>query len=495
MNSVPDERQLGEYRLRKLLDENPATRSWLAEQVSVARMVLVDELVDESLRDSFLADVRAKASVDHPLVGSVYEAVAEPGLCFFAHELLPGETLEERKTSSRPLPPPRLAHVLRRVADANLQHEALAHATSILSMDAIHIDEHGVIRLKNLAVAGPRTPDQSIRDIVHLGTTLTPHVTTGQPGATRLLTLLAWMRGEGLKEPLSWGQIRDFCEQIEHQLADPLPPAPATQVVARAGGKTPVGMIAAATAIALVVIAAFAFNMRPPKATTPVRSVLPEAVLIDEGRYPTPDGTEENLRAFRISAHEVTIGQYAEFLETLDMLAKDQRERTFDHENQPDGKSTHEPDDWATLFAAAKSGGSWKDHPVTLDSPVVGIDWWDAAAYAEWKQARLPTQEEWHAAFSKDVAVPKAVAAGTWQPVTAQTTDRTPAGLIGMAGSVSEWTRRPAANPANPLGERRWVIIGGSYLKPGSNGLTREWTDDRSLRRQDLGFRLVFDAN
>ena len=50
-------------------------------------------------------------------------------------------------------------------------------------------------------------------------------------------------------------------------------------------------------------------------------------------------------------------------------------------------------------------------------------------------------------------------------------------------------------HPANPLGERKWVIIGGSYLKPGSNALTREWTDDRSLRRADLGFRVVFEAN
>jgi formylglycine-generating enzyme required for sulfatase activity len=348
--------------------------------------------------------------------------------------------------------------------------------------------------LKNLAVAGPRSPDQSVRDIQNLGAALTPLVATGQPGTTRMLTLLAWMRGEGLEEPLQWGQIRDFCEQIEQQLAEPLAPAPATQVIAHTGGKFPVWIIAAVTAAALVVIAAFAFHLRPPKPQVRARAVLPEAVLIEEGRYPTPDGTEENLRAFRISAHEVTIGQYAEFLETLGMLAKDQRERTFDHENQPAGKSSHEPDDWASLFAAAKSGGVWNGFAVSLDSPVVGIDWWDAAAYAEWKQARLPTQEEWFAALSKAVAVPKAVTPGKWQPVTTETIDRTPAGLIGMAGSACEWTRRPAPNPANPLGERLWVIIGGSHLKPGSNGLTREWTNDRSLRRADLGFRVVFDA-
>ncbi len=63
-----------------------------------------------------------------------------------------------------------------------------------------------------------------------------------------------------------------------------------------------------------------------------------------------------------------------------------------------------------------------------------------------------------------------------------------------MAGSVSEWTRLPAVNPANPLGGRNWVIIGGSYLKPGSNALSREWITDRMLRRPDLGFRIVMNA-
>ena len=113
---------------------------------------------------------------------------------------------------------------------------------------------------------------------------------------------------------------------------------------------------------------------------------------------------------------------------------------------------------------------------------------------AEWKKARLPTQEEWFAALNREVKTPAAIPPGPWAPVTSQATDRTPAGLLGMAGSVCEWTSKPAPNPTNPLGEKLWVIIGGSYQKPGSNALTREWTADRTLRRPDLGFRVVFDA-
>ncbi|MCU0750245.1 MAG: SUMF1/EgtB/PvdO family nonheme iron enzyme [Akkermansiaceae bacterium] len=497
MNPASDDRQLGEYRLKQLLAETPLTRTWLAEQVSVSRRVLVDELKEDQdpHRDVFLRDVRAKAAVEHPLIGSVYEAVAEPGLCFFAHELLPGATLADRLQAGEPLKPARLAHVLRRIAEAHIHHASLGQATSPLGLENVHLDDQGVIRLDNLAISGPRPEDQALRDVVALGHALRHLTTDGQPGSTRMLTLLGWMCGEGIDAPISWEQVRDFSTQIEQQLTEPAPPVAATRAGSRRKKGLPVALIGGIGVLMLIGIILLALKMRPDPTPPTPRVALPDAVLVPAGKHPTPDGTEEHLRAFRISPHEVTIREYAEFLETLETLAKDQRERTFDHENQPAEKSSHLPDDWTALLTAAKSGGTWNKRPVSLDSPVVGIDWWDCAAYAEWKQARLPTQEEWFAALRKDVAVPEALKPADWQPVTTDSTDRTPAGLVGMAGSVCEWTRRPGTNPANPLGERKWIIIGGSYLKPGTNALSREWTDDRSLRRPDLGFRLVFDAN
>jgi formylglycine-generating enzyme required for sulfatase activity len=496
MHPAPEDRLLGEYRLKELVSENPLTRTWLAEQISVSRRVLVDELRAEQMdqRDGFLANVRAKAAVEHPLIGSVYEAVAEPGLCFFAHELLTGSTLEDRRKAGEPFKPGRLAHVLRRIAEAHLYHESIGQTTLPFGLEHVHIDSHGVIRLDNLALAGAREPGQAEIDIDHLGQALQVLVADGQAGSSRLLTLLAWMRGEGLEAPITWEQVCDVCTQIEQQLADPNASATPTQAAALPRKKLPVALIMSLAGFSLMVLLAFYLFLRPKPAPAPPRPRLPEPVLIAAGKHPTPDGTEEPLKAFQISAHEVTIGQYAEFLEILDTLAKDQRERTFDHESQPATKTSHLPDDWAALLAAAKLNGTWNTRPVTLDCPVVGVDWWDAAAYAEWKQVRLPTQEEWFAALRVKLDKPMSLSPAAWIPVTTETPDRTPLGLIGMAGSVCEWTRRPATNPANPLGERKWVLIGGSFLKPGTNALTREWIDERSLRRPDLGFRIVSDA-
>ena len=56
---------------------------------------------------------------------------------------------------------------------------------------------------------------------------------------------------------------------------------------------------------------------------------------------------------------------------------------------QTGGKPGHEPDDWENLLAAARQGGEWNGHRLNLDTPVVGVDWWDAVAYSAWKKGRL----------------------------------------------------------------------------------------------------------
>lgn len=497
MNPDSTDRHLGEYRLRLLLAENELTRTWLAEQVSVARRVLVDELRPEQHghRDVFLANVRAKAAVEHPLVATVYEAVAEPEQCYFAYEILPEVTFSDRVQTMASFTPARLVYLLRRISEAHIHHESLGQATAPLGLHNLHLDEHGGIRLENLAIAGPRTEAQTRRDIMYLGTALLPLVADGKPGATRMLTLLSWMRGEGTEESLRWKDIRDYCLQIEQQLAEPLPSASPTAAVPATAKKPPYILFSAIGGAIIILLLFLALRPRSESARPqPSGSNGSDTVLIPAGRYPTPDATVESLQAFKIAAHEVTIGQYAEFLGLLETLSKNKRDRIFDHENQPPEKISHLPDDWAALLAAAKSKGTWNKRRVTLDCPVVGVDWWDCSAYAEWKQARLATQEEWFAALNWEFKTPADLKPAGWIPANEETTDRTPKGIYTMAGGVGEWTRRPAPNPNNPLGERKWIIIGGSYLKPGSNALSREWVDDRSLRRPDLGFRIVFDA-
>ncbi|HEY1120961.1 MAG TPA: SUMF1/EgtB/PvdO family nonheme iron enzyme [Haloferula sp.] len=481
---------IGDYRFDEILAENPTSLTWVAEQQSIRRQVVVIELKPAALhsRETFLADIRAQAAVDHPLIGSVYEAVTLPDRCFAVLERLPGASLADRLKAKEAMKPAQLAHVLRRVADASLSLESDGTSAAPMHAEDVYLDNHGVVRIANLALAGEREPERSTADVVTLGKELVRLVADGRPGASRTLTLLAWMRGEGLDRSLTWTEVRNYAEQIEQQLAEgPVTAVPAT---ARAQSrKSPLPLVLSLAGVAIAVgIGAFVLKGNGNGKTT---AALPGPVVIPEGAHPLPDGGTSALPAFELAAHEVTIGEYEEFLKALAGLPADKR-TAYDHASQPAEKSGHEPEGWADMLAAIKSGSQWQGRVISRDCPIVNIDWWDAMAYCEWKTVHLPTEEQWWAAMRLQLPEPSSLRPSGWGPVQEiAPTDRTPAGLLGMAGSVAEWTQSQSLNPANPLGEKNWVLVGGSYLKPSVGATAREWTADRALRRPDLGFRVV----
>lgn len=481
---------IGDYRLDEVLAESPTSLTWMAEQQSIRRPVVVIELKPTALhsRDAFLADIRAQAAVDHPLIGSVYEAVTLPDHCFVALERLPGASLADRLHAREAMKPAQVAHVLRRVAEAVLTLETGGTATHAMHARDVFLDSHGVVRIANLARAGEREPGRSTADIVALGRELIPLVADGRAGASRMLTLLAWMRGEGLERSLTWTEVHSYAEQIEQQLAEV--PAAAAPPTARAQPKkSPLPLVLGLAGVAIAAgIGAIALKGKGGGKTA---APLPSPIPVPAGNYPLPDGGSTALAAFEIAAHEVTIGEYQDFLQALAALPADRR-TAYDHASQPAEKTGHEPEGWADMLAALKTGGQWQGRVISRDCPIVNVDWWDAMAYCEWKTLHLPTEEQWHAAMRLKVSEPASLRPAGWGPVQEiAPTDRTPAGLLGMAGSVAEWTQSQSLNPANPLGEKNWVLMGGSYLKPSSGATAREWIADRALRRPDLGFRVV----
>jgi serine/threonine protein kinase len=480
--------RLGDYRVGQVMSEDARTITWKAEQISMGRSVILEALKpkclgEDAVVDSFLADVRAKAAVDHPGIGSVYEAVQSDDSVYYAREDVAGVSLRSMVSERRTFPVLRILGILEQIGESIIYLEEKNLATTPLGADDIVLCREDVVRVVNPAIAGEPQGDTAWADRETVAALLRQLSRGGESGTTRMGRLLDYLTKQG-EEEVPWSNIVHTAEKFRQQLEEgSRTTALAEQAQAsRSRGfwwmAVTVGVLLAGVGGGLFVLAR---NGGSPK--KPTRA----PVMIPAGVYSGPGGGEVRIETIWIEAAEVTIADYSRFLEALQMVSESSR-AVYDHPEQPSGRSGHEPEDWEALRGAAEENGIWQGLSVTLSCPVINVDWWDAYAYANWSGGRLPTQEEWFAA--RRGALP---AWSSWGGVEDSTDDLVD-GIYGLAGNVSEWTRDQELNPVFPLNPRRPLICGASYRRVQGGVEARYWVETRDLRRPDLGFRVVYEA-
>jgi formylglycine-generating enzyme required for sulfatase activity len=194
------------------------------------------------------------------------------------------------------------------------------------------------------------------------------------------------------------------------------------------------------------------------------------------------------LDAFYMDKYEVTVGQYAKFLEATGLGA---------------------PPDWKVM-----------NQPSHQNRPVVNISWSDANRYCRWAGKRLPTEAEWEkAARGTDermypwgnVRLDRLRAnhgKETWENHASLATvgsleaGQSPYGIHDLAGNAWEWVsdwydkdyyeRSPSQSPNGPEQGAAKVLRGGSwYSNPGYLRSTYRFSLPPSSRDSDFGFRCV----
>jgi len=178
---------------------------------------------------------------------------------------------------------------------------------------------------------------------------------------------------------------------------------------------------------------------------------------------------------------EVTVAQYREFCQTT-------------------GRAMPPEPDW-----------KWQD-----THPIVNVAWEDAAAYAQWANAALPTEAQWEKAargtdgriytWGNEWDAGKCVnsnnSGGHTKPVGSLPADTSPYGCLDIVGNVCEWCadwydagyykNAPARNPTGTATGQWRVLRGGSWR--GSNPVIFRSSIrgiNPSGRSRDLGFRCV----
>jgi formylglycine-generating enzyme required for sulfatase activity len=176
------------------------------------------------------------------------------------------------------------------------------------------------------------------------------------------------------------------------------------------------------------------------------------------------------LDAYYIDIYPVTNVQYGEFLAWMQRT----RDHSRCHSDEPRGKD-HTAQFW--------DDSKWN----SPQQPVVGVDWWDAYAYAAWAGKRLPTEAEWEkAARGTDGRIWPwgnqwdRLKCNTFDggphvttPVGSYPQDVSPYGCHDMIGNVWEWCadwfaedyfrRGPLRNPKGPESGSDCVLRGGSW--------------------------------
>ncbi|HEX5733764.1 MAG TPA: SUMF1/EgtB/PvdO family nonheme iron enzyme [Blastocatellia bacterium] len=174
------------------------------------------------------------------------------------------------------------------------------------------------------------------------------------------------------------------------------------------------------------------------------------------------DDREQNEKP----AHKVTLDDY--YIDKFE-VTNAQYKRFCDETRRPYPTNPH----W--------DEGYFNNNP---DSPVVGVNWNDAAAYAKWAGKRLPTEQEWEKAASWDPAAnqkrqwpwgntPDAarINLGADRPgaVGRQTAGASAYGVQDLSGSVAEWVDAsyspyPGNQSPDPnFGANNRVVRGGHF--------------------------------
>ena len=207
-----------------------------------------------------------------------------------------------------------------------------------------------------------------------------------------------------------------------------------------------------------------------------------------------------NVDAFYIDKHEVTNAQFQEFI-----LADGYKKREY---WTKEGWRFIEKKRFISVYPTQETykiekplGFGGNTVSTAPDHPVIGVSWYEAAAYAKWAGKRLPTEAEWEKAargtdariypwgnkfdFSKLKYFPHH---DKLSPVGSYPKGASPYGVLDMAGSVSEWC-------ADSDKEKKIVRGGGWNAIRLQLRCTYRETYLRTYRFYNLGFRCVKDAD
>ncbi|MBQ2378837.1 MAG: hypothetical protein II295_00415 [Akkermansia sp.] len=387
--------RLGVYTLTELLGRHTVSDLYLGKQSHVERGVVVQVLRPGSEKkdvDFFLRAVRAKSATELPNVSQVLESMMSGNIWFLTHEQPKGRSLAQMTRDGVRLSSSQVCRIISAAAHVFTAAEEKNIATGPLRADSIFVHGEESVSFLSPVLPGEHSPEGQVEQMVTLADALTPVLPQNVPGQTRVSTLVKWIR-EGFEgEYLDWPSAGATADSIKTQITPLLSRSSVEHMNSRTVAlkvenkraqrrKRRALITAAVSALVVLCLGGLGYALAPDHG---------ESLPAYEGGYVYGREASGNGDTLRVQYRLVSIRDYQKFLVVYDDIVNTgPARRSAINKGVPADCADHTPAEWSAQVQAAANGTEWQGEVLSASSPVRGVSYWDALAYANFVKGRL----------------------------------------------------------------------------------------------------------
>lgn len=396
MNSIFPElpTKLGIYSLTRLLGARENSELYSATQSYVDRVVAIEVLRPNSspeLVEFFQETARCRAAANLPHVSPVLESTQTGHLRYLIQELPKGKSLADRISEDGPLSVDQAFTFVQTVADLYCACINQKMAANPLTLSTVYMDGDS-FSFFSPVIAGEMTAALRTEQMEALAGIIESILPPQEIEKSNLSIILHWLRHGYGDTALEWGPLASSLSTLRAQKFAPqkesiawrelLNPASLKRRARRLlrswrshlGFCWAMGGLLLAAFVAIILLQFFSRGEGES-----LSAVTDQFVYcgVSAGKI------------CRVQVRPVSISEYGKFLEAFDRMSPSQKKVLC--EGMPEDTQTYIPLQWNEQNMAAGLNMEWQGRRVTPESPVCGVSYWGALAYARFVEGKLPS--------------------------------------------------------------------------------------------------------